>query len=177
AGTKGHQSHSGQGTPTYDPKASIVSTTRPTTRGSERVVAVSFRLGRSGPVRFVVTKLGPVCREVGSFVVAGHAGANSVPLRARVGHRHLRAGTYRILARSETETLFAIRIVVAGGRIVARDLVPAPATPCGGPLGTAAALAPPESRALWALALGTKAAPAGASAAAAGGQPAASRHQ
>ena len=76
-----------------------------------------------------------------------------------------------------TRTLFAIRIVVAGGRIVARDLVPAPATPCGGPLGTAAALAPPESRALWALALGTKAAPAGASAAAAGGQPAASRHQ
>jgi hypothetical protein len=169
-----HQSHSGLGTSTYDAKPSFVPTSLPTSRGSESGIAVSFRLDRRGPVRFVFTKVGSVCRVVGSFVVRGHAGANSVPIRASVGHRRLRAGTYWIFASHQTQTLFAIRIVVAGGRIVARELVAATAGPCGGPLGTTGPLAPSESRLLSAFAPGSKPKPP---AAATGSQPAASRHQ
>jgi hypothetical protein len=175
----GHQSQSGAGMPTYDSQPSFVQTSRPASHGNESGVSVSFRLDRSGRVRFVVTKLGLVCRVVGSFVVYGRAGANSVPIRASVGHRRLGAGTYRILARSETQALFAIRIVVAGGRIVARELVqPEPAESCGGPLRAIGLPAPAANRLLSAFALGTNAKPPGAApTAAAGSQPAAPRHQ
>ena len=105
----------------------------PTAGHATRGVAISFRLAGSGPVRFVVTKAGTACRLVGSFAVRGRAGANRVPLSARVGRRLLPAGTYRILATRGDEWLFAVRIVVARGRIVASQLVPVTsAGACGG---------------------------------------------
>lgn len=96
-------------------------------------------------MRFVVTKAGAACRLVGSFAVRGRAGANRVPLSARVGRRLLPAGTYRILATRGDEWLFAVRIVVARGRIVASKLVPVTsANACAGATGAAGDLLTPS---------------------------------
>jgi hypothetical protein len=59
-----------------------------------------FRLGRAAPVEFVVVQVAPDCRRVGRFRVAGHRGVNRIRFRGRVGGRALRAGTYRIKART-----------------------------------------------------------------------------
>lgn len=114
--------------PALDPRPTFV----PTTGHATRSVAVSFRLAGSGPVRFVVTKVGAACRPVGSFTVRGRAGANRVPLRARVGRHLLPRGTYRILATRGDEWLFAVRIVVARGRIVESEVVPVTSAACTG---------------------------------------------
>jgi hypothetical protein len=93
-------------------------------------------------VRFVVTQLEPVCRQVGSFVVSAHRGRNTVRLRPRVGGRRLAPGTYRVVARRGSVPLFGVRIVVANRRIVRRDLVAAtPANPCA-PVAAAGAIGP-----------------------------------
>lgn len=75
-------------------------------------------------MQFEVTRAGAACRLVGSFAVHGQAGANRVPISARVGRRLLPTGRYRVLARRGPEALFAMRIVVARGRVVASQIVP-----------------------------------------------------
>jgi hypothetical protein len=88
-------------------------------------------------VRFVVMKAGAACRLVGSFSVRGRAGANRVPLRARVGRHVLPGGTYRILATAGDEWLFAVRTVVARGRIVESEVVPVTSAACAGATSSA----------------------------------------
>jgi hypothetical protein len=67
---------------------------------SQRQTTFVFRLSRPGIVEFVLTRLAPDCRVVGKFRVAGRAGLNRVRFRGRIGRRVLRAGTYRVTART-----------------------------------------------------------------------------
>jgi hypothetical protein len=67
---------------------------------AQRQTTLVFRLARAGIVELVVTRLAPDCRVVGKFRVAGRAGLNRVRFRGRIGRRVLRAGTYRVTART-----------------------------------------------------------------------------
>jgi hypothetical protein len=67
---------------------------------AQRQTTFVFRLSRSGIVELVLTRLAPDCRVVGKFRVAGRAGLNRVRFRGRIGRRVLRAGTYRVTART-----------------------------------------------------------------------------
>ena len=67
---------------------------------AQRQTTFVFRLSGSAIVELVVTRLAPDCRVVGKFRVAGRAGLNRVRFRGRIGRRVLRAGTYRVTART-----------------------------------------------------------------------------
>ena len=67
---------------------------------AQRQTTFVFRLSRPATVELVVTRLAPDCRVVGKFRVAGGAGLNRVQFRGRIGRRVLRAGTYRVSART-----------------------------------------------------------------------------
>jgi hypothetical protein len=67
---------------------------------AQRQTTFVFRLSRAAIVELVVTRLAPDCRVVGRFRVAGRAGLNRVRFRGRIGSRVLRAGTYRVTART-----------------------------------------------------------------------------
>jgi hypothetical protein len=67
---------------------------------AQRQTTLVFRLSRPGIVELVVTRIAPDCRVVGKFRVAGRAGLNRVRFRGRIGRRVLRAGTYRVTART-----------------------------------------------------------------------------
>ena len=67
---------------------------------AQRQTTFVFRLSRAAIVELVVTRLAPDCRVVGKFRVAGGAGLNRVQFRGRIGRRVLRAGTYRVTART-----------------------------------------------------------------------------
>jgi hypothetical protein len=105
--------------------------------GRRRSVTLAFRLGQRHRVRFVVTQLSPVCRPIGSFGVRGRAGVNRVRLRARVGRRRLGPGTYRLVARVGSQTLFGVRMVVARHRAVRGTKLAG--TTFGNPCGSAGA--------------------------------------
>jgi hypothetical protein len=67
---------------------------------AQRQTTLVFRLSRPAIVELVVTRIAPDCRLVGKFRVAGRAGLNRVRFRGRIGRRVLRAGTYRVTART-----------------------------------------------------------------------------
>jgi hypothetical protein len=67
---------------------------------AQRQTTFVFHLSRPATVELVLTRLAPDCRVVGKFRVAGRAGLNRVRFRGRIGRRVLRAGTYRVTART-----------------------------------------------------------------------------
>ena len=67
---------------------------------AQRQTTFVFHLSRAAIVELVLTRLAPDCRVVGKFRVAGRAGLNRVRFRGRIGRRVLRAGTYRVTART-----------------------------------------------------------------------------
>ena len=65
---------------------------------------------------FTVNQVAPVCRGVGRFSVAGHAGLNRVRFSGRVQGKPLEAGTYRLSARTHAGRLVRrVTLVVVDG--------------------------------------------------------------
>jgi hypothetical protein len=82
---------------------------------AQRETTFVFRLQGAAIVEFVVTRLAPDCRVVGKFRVAGRAGLNRVQFRGRIGRRVLRAGTYRVTARTlRGATPVRVDLVIVG---------------------------------------------------------------
>ena len=65
-----------------------------------RHTTVVFTLRKPAVVEFLVLEVAPDCRRVARFRVAGLPGVNRVRLGPRVGHKFLRPGSYRLLART-----------------------------------------------------------------------------
>ena len=107
----------------------------------------------------MVTELSPVCRRIGSFVVASRAGVNHVRFRGRVGKRLLAPGVYRLDAQRGTSVLFGVRIVVARNRVIRPAGIAR--TSFADPCATSTAGTPSELSALasFALAPGAAAGP------------------
>jgi hypothetical protein len=79
-------------------------------------------LPQAARVVFLVNQVAPVCRSIGRFTVAGHAGLNRVRFRGRVNGRPLAAGTYRISARTRAGRLVRrVTIVVVDGPAPSRS--------------------------------------------------------
>jgi hypothetical protein len=90
-----------------------IGTTGPKKR---RTTTFTFVLPRAARVVFTVNQVAPVCRGIGRFTVAGHAGLNRVRFRGRVNGEPLEAGTYRISARTRTGPVVRrVTIVVVNG--------------------------------------------------------------
>jgi hypothetical protein len=90
-----------------------IGTTGPKKR---RTTVLTFVLPRAARVVFTVNQVAPVCRGIGRFTVAGHAGLNRVRFSGRVNGKPLEAGTYRISARMRTGRLVRrVTIVVVDG--------------------------------------------------------------
>jgi hypothetical protein len=84
---------------------------------AQRQTTFVFRLSRAAIVELVLTRLAPDCRVVGKFRVAGRAGLNHVRFRGRIGRRVLRAGTYRVTARTlrpRSATPVRVHLVIVG---------------------------------------------------------------
>jgi hypothetical protein len=84
---------------------------------AQRQTTFVFRLSRPGIVELALTRLAPDCRMVGKFRVAGRAGLNRVRFRGRIGRRVLRAGTYRVTARTlrpRSATPVRVHLVIVG---------------------------------------------------------------
>lgn len=84
---------------------------------AQRQTTFVFRLSRAAIVELVLTRLAPDCRVVGKFRVAGRAGLNRVRFRGRIGRRVLRAGTYRVTARTlrpRGATPVRVHLVIVG---------------------------------------------------------------
>jgi hypothetical protein len=84
---------------------------------AQRQTTFVFRLSRPGIVELALTRLAPDCRVVGTFRVAGRAGLNRVRFRGRIGRRVLRAGTYRVTARTlrpRGATPVRVHLVIVG---------------------------------------------------------------
>ena len=84
---------------------------------AQRQTTFVFRLSRAGIVELALTRLAPDCRVVGTFRVAGRAGLNRVRFRGRIGRHVLRAGTYRVTARtlrSRAATPVRVHLVIVG---------------------------------------------------------------
>jgi hypothetical protein len=84
---------------------------------AQRQTTFVFSLSRAGIVELVLTRLAPDCRVVGKFRVVGRAGLNRVRFRGRIGRRVLRAGTYRVTARTlrpRGATPVRVHLVIVG---------------------------------------------------------------
>ena len=84
---------------------------------AKRQTTFVFSLSRPATVELVLTRLAPDCRVVGKFRVAGRAGLNRVRFRGRIGRRVLRAGTYRVTARTlrpRSATPVRVHLVIVG---------------------------------------------------------------
>lgn len=84
---------------------------------AQRQTTFVFRLSRAAIVELILTRLAPDCRVVGKFRVAGRAGLNRVRFRGRIGRRVLRAGTYRVTARTlrpRGATPLRVHLVIVG---------------------------------------------------------------
>lgn len=84
---------------------------------AQRQTTFVFRLSRAAVVELVVTRVAPDCRVVGRFRVAGRAGLNRVQFRGRIGRHVLRAGTYRVTARTlrpRGATPVRVHLVIVG---------------------------------------------------------------
>jgi hypothetical protein len=117
AGTSASAAGSASSPPQVERSASSapwIGTTGPKRR---RTATFSFVLPRRQRVIFTVTQVAPLCRAVGRFSVAGHAGLNRVRFAGRVHRRLLPAGTYRILVRTASGRVLrqVTLVVVAGG--------------------------------------------------------------
>lgn len=81
-----------------------------------RTTILTFVLPRAARVVFTVNQVAPVCRGIGRFSMAGHAGLNRVRFRGRVHGKPLEAGTYRVSARTRRGRLVRrVTIVVVDG--------------------------------------------------------------
>lgn len=84
---------------------------------AQRQTTFVFRLSHPATVELVLTRLAPDCRVVGKFRVAGRAGLNRMRFRGRIGRRVLRAGTYRVTARTlrpRGATPVRVHLVIVG---------------------------------------------------------------
>ena len=84
---------------------------------AQRRTTLFFRLSRPTLVEFVLVRVAPDCRVVGRFRVNGRAGLNRVQFSGRIGHRVLRPGTYRVIARTlppHGAKPLGVRLVIAG---------------------------------------------------------------
>ena len=105
-----------------------------------RTTVLTFVLPRAGRVVFFVNELSPVCRGVGRFTIAGHAGLNRVRFTGRVRGRQLGPGTYRISARTAAGRVVrrVTLVVVEAGAPSRAELMAARASNvCAGSRGTA----------------------------------------
>jgi hypothetical protein len=110
----------GSGSATSGPRVEHFNSSRPWigTKGPKRrrVTTLTFVLPVATRVIFTVNQVSPVCRGIGHFSVAGHAGLNRVRFAGRVHHQRLSPGTYRIAARTAAgRILRRIILVVVGG--------------------------------------------------------------
>jgi hypothetical protein len=79
-----------------------------------RAARITFTLAAPARVLFVVRGPAPSCDVVGRFAVRGRAGTNRLRFTGRIGRRHLRHGTYRIVARTGAGAATRPLVVVVG---------------------------------------------------------------
>jgi hypothetical protein len=94
-----------------------------------RTTVLRFVLPRASRLVFVVEQLAPVCRVVGRFAVAGHAGVNRVRFPRPKSRQKLKldSGTYRISGRTGSGRLVerVVLVVFEHGPPTARELATA----------------------------------------------------